>query len=175
MIAVRAAGDPEDLAIVLRGIIRDLDPELALGDVRTLEDRLEERLARPRLYSIVIAGFSALALVIAAVGLFGVLSCTVAQRSRELAVRTALGATPQRVVGLVVRQALALTIAGLLIGFAASAMLGRVTSAYLFGVTSHDPATFAMVAVVLMAVTCLACAVPALRAVRVDPAVVLRE
>ncbi len=175
MLVVRTAGDPVELGGVLRGLIRELDPALALGDIRTLEDRLGEQLARPRLYSFVMAAFAALALAIAGVGLFAVLSFTVAHRSRELAVRTTMGATPLRVVSLVVRQALALTAAGLVIGFVASAMLGRVISAYLFGVSSRDPATFAMVALVLSGVTGLACAVPAIRAARVDPAVILRE
>jgi ABC-type antimicrobial peptide transport system permease subunit len=163
------------LAPVLRGVLRDLDPDLALGDLRTMDDRVREIVATPRLYSIVVGAFAALALVIAAVGLFGVLSYVVAQRSRELAVRAALGAAPGRLVRMVVRQGLGLVVVGLLIGFACARLLGSGLAALLYGVTPQDPLAFAGVGALLLVVGAAACLVPARRAARVSPMSLLRR
>jgi putative ABC transport system permease protein len=174
-IAVRSAGNPAELAPVLRGILRDVEPDLALAEVRTMEDRLRDVVAAPRLYTLVVGGFAALALLIAAVGLFGLLSYVVAQRSRELAVRSALGAAPSRLVRMVVFEGLGLVAAGLVVGFAAAGVLGRGMSALLYGVTAHDPVAFGAVAALLLAAGTLACLLPALRASRVNPMTLLRR
>jgi putative ABC transport system permease protein len=174
-LVVRTNGDPAALASALRTVIREADPGLVAEAVRTMEDSLRLGLARPRLYAVLLAGFAVCALLIAGVGLFGVLSYTVAQRSREIAVRSALGASPQAVVRLVVRQGLTVTVAGIATGLAASLILTDTLSKFLFGVTPRDPLTFLLVPVLLVVVAGVACFVPARRAAAVDPVSVLRS
>ena len=147
---------------------------MALGSVMTMEDRLLETLAGPRLYSAMLLGFAGLSMTIAGVGLFGVLSFGVAQRSRELAVRSALGASPGALVSLVIRHGLAVTLAGIAGGLLLAVTLSASLKPFLFGVTEHDPLTYGMVAVVLIVVALTACIAPALRAARQDPLVVLK-
>jgi ABC-type antimicrobial peptide transport system permease subunit len=154
--------------------VREADAGLAPDAVRTLEERLMTTLARPRLYAVLLGGFAAFALAIAAVGLFGVLSYTVAQRSRELALRTALGARQVDIVSLVLRQGLAVTAAGLIAGVIGSLWLTRAIATQLYGVTTHDGVTYAVVPLVLAGVAALACFGPARRAARLDPLRVLR-
>ena len=175
VIALRTLGPPTELSPILRSIVADIDPTLALGKVATMEERVLALLARPRLYSALLASFAATALAIASVGLFGVLSFSVAQRSRELAVRSALGATPASLLQLVLRQGLVLTSFGLLVGMAASlAMVGAVGQR-LYGVSGRDPLTLAAVALFLLGASAIACVAPALRAARLDPVVVLKS
>lgn len=121
-------------------------------------------LARPRLYAILLGGFAAFALLIAGVGLFGVLAYGVAQRRREIAIRVALGATPAALVALVLRQGLAMTIAGLAVGLSAAYVAVTWIAGFLFGVTARDPVSFVIVAIVLFIVAGLASFVPARRA-----------
>ena len=121
-------------------------------------------LARPRLYAILLGGFAGFALLIAGVGLFGVLAYGVAQRRREIAIRAALGATPAALVALVLRQGLAMTIAGLAVGLSAAYVAVTWIAGFLFGVTARDPGSFVIVAIVLFIVAGLASVVPARRA-----------
>ncbi len=132
-------------------------------------------LARPRLYAVVLAGFAGVALVVALVGLVGVLSYTVAQRSRELAVRTALGARRADIVALIIRQGLVVTAAGLTMGLFGAFVLTRWIAALLYGITAHDRVTYIAVPILLMAVAIAASLAPALRAARLDPLRVLRD
>ncbi|MEX2662263.1 MAG: ABC transporter permease [Vicinamibacterales bacterium] len=171
---VRTSGDPASLAPTLRAIVRQQDPSVVVDSVMTMEERLMTGLARPRLYAVLLAGFAGLALVIAAVGLFGVMSYTVAQRSRELAVRSALGARRSDIVRLVLREGLTLTAVGLAAGLLLSAWLTRTIAALLYGVSEHDPLTYAAVPIVLLLAAALACIVPARRASRLDPLQVLK-
>jgi len=175
VITISTVGDPSDLAPVLRALVRDLDDTLALGQVRSMEDRLLDQLARPRLYSIVLAAFAGITLLVAAVGLFGVLSYSVTQRGRELAVRAALGASPARILRLVVFEGLGMTVAGLAVGLLAAYSLARSIQRLLVGITPQDPMTYAGVAALLIVVSMLACAVPGLRAARLDPLKMLRR
>ena len=140
----------------------------------TLEDRVAGTLSRPRLYAVLLGTFAAFALAIAGVGLFGVLSYTVAQRAREIGVRTALGAQVRDIVGLVIGQSMAIAGAGLAAGLIASFWLTGALQKFLFGVTPHDTVSFVAVAALLLAVSVLASIVPARRAARVDPVKVLR-
>jgi putative ABC transport system permease protein len=133
-----------------------------------------ESLSRPRLYALVLGGFAGFALLIAGVGLFGVLSYSVTQRSRELGVRAAPGARPQDIVRLVVREGLLITLGGAVLGLAAAVVLTRWLASFLFGVPVHDVVTFATVPAVLLVVAAVASFVPALRAARLDPLKVLR-
>ncbi len=173
-LVVRTASDPATLVPTLRAFVHDEDPTLALESVETMEDRLVTSLARPRLYAMLLGGFGLFALAIAGAGLFGVLSYSVAQRAREIGVRTALGARPRDIVRLVVGQALAMTAGGLVVGLAAAFALVRYLSTFLFGVSAHDPASFLAVPIVLAIVAIVAAAAPARRAARVDPQRVLR-
>jgi putative ABC transport system permease protein len=173
-LVVRTTGDATALVPVLRTIVRDAAPTIALEGIATMEQKLMGNLARPRLYAMLLAWFAACALAIAGVGLFGVLSYSVAQRSREIAVRSALGATSGNIVRLVVGQGMVVTVAGLVVGLGAAALLTRLMSSFLFGVTPRDPLTFVVVPIVLLLVSIVACLVPARRAVKVDPLGVLR-
>jgi predicted permease len=171
---VRTPGDPSGLAGALRSAVREADGTLVSEAVMTMEDRMLVGLARPRLYTILLGGFAAFALAIAGVGLFGVLSYSVAQRSREMAVRSALGASPAQILGMVVRQGLTIAGTGICVGIAAAVVLARSLATFLYGVTPHDAVTFVAVPVVLLAVAAMACVAPARRAARLDPLRVLR-
>ena len=171
---VRTAGDPARLVPVLRSIIGGEDASVALESVMTMDNRLASSLAKPRLYAILLAAFAVFALAIAGVGLFGVLSRIVSLRTREIGVRTALGAAPADVVRLVLKQALAVTIGGIAVGLAVAAAVGRYVSKLLYGVTPYDAVSYGAVSIMLLLVVIVACIVPARRAARIDPARVLR-
>ena len=172
---VRSSEDPSALVRPLRTAVREADDKLVAEGILTMEERMLRGLARPRLYAIVLAGFAASALLVAAVGLFGVLSYTVAQRSRELAVRTALGASRLDVVKLVFGQTMAITGMGIAAGLVASFALMQSIRALLHGVTPHDGATFVLVPAVLLLVSAAACLPPSLKAARLDPLRALRS
>ena len=172
---VRTAGDPSALAATVRAAVREADPTLVPEAIMTMEDRVFAGLARPRFYTILLGAFALAALVVAAVGLFGVLSQTVAQRSREIAVRTALGARPADIVRFVAGQGLAVSAAGLVVGVGTAPVLARSMSSFLYGVTAYDRLTYLAVPLVLLAVAAIACVLPARRASRMDPVQVLRS
>jgi predicted permease len=173
-VLVRGSGDPARLAAAIRASVREVDGTLVPEAMMTMEDRLLIGLARPRLYTILFGGFAVFALIVAAVGLFGVLSQTVVERSREIAVRSALGARPSTIAGLVVRQGLIITASGLIVGLAVSSLVMRSMSFLLYGITPYDRLTYAAVPLLLLAIAAVACLVPALRAARMDPVRVLR-
>jgi putative ABC transport system permease protein len=170
----RSAGDPSALAPAVRAIVREQAPALVLDSVMTMDDRLMSSLSRPRAYALVLGGFAAFALAIAGVGLFGVLSYSVAQRSREIGVRTALGAQTADIVALVLRSGAAITAAGLAAGLGAAALLVESLSKILYGVDPFDPATFLVVPLVLALAAAVASVAPARRAARIDPMRALR-
>jgi putative ABC transport system permease protein len=161
-------------AAILRAALRESDDRLVAEAVMPLEERMRSTLARPRLYAVLLAGFACFALVIAGVGLFGVLSYSVSQRSRELAIRAAVGARRTDIFLLVLAQGLVVTVAGLAAGLLASTWLVRQLATQLYGVTPHDTVTFVFVPLVLLVAATLACIVPAQRAARLDPLRVLR-
>jgi predicted permease len=173
-LTLRTTGDPGGLVPTLRALVREQGETIAVDGLMTMDDRLLTSLSQPRLNALLMTAFAVFATAIAAVGLFGVLSYSVAQRSREIGVRAALGATPGRIVSLVVRQGLAITAGGLIVGLVASYWLSRLIEASLYGVVPGDPASFAAAPLVLLVVALLACVVPARRAARVDPQRVLR-
>jgi putative ABC transport system permease protein len=144
-------------------------------NVGTLEERLSGSVSQPRFNSTLLALFAVLALTLAGVGIYGVMAYTVSERTGELGLRMALGASGTSVRGLVVREAMGLTAAGIAIGLTASLALTRVISSYLFGVEATDPMTFAAVAAILCAVALTASYVPAMRASRLDPLRALRQ
>lgn len=175
VLVVRSEDDPADHAAMLRSILRQEAPAAALDSMMSMDERLMHTLARPRLYAIVVAGLAVFALIIAAVGLFGVLSYSVAQRSREIGLRMALGARPADVLGTILRQVAAIALVGIVAGLALAFASTRWLSTVLYGVAPHDPVSFAAVPALLGAIVLIATLVPALRAMRVDPVRVLRS
>jgi len=171
---IRAAGQPQRLLSALRAEVQKLDKALPLFEVETLDEHLGRALAQERTNAWLVGGFALLALVLAAIGLYGVMSYTVTQRTREIGIRLALGARPRDVFALVVGQGMMVTLIGLVIGLAAAFVLARVIESLLYNVSVTDPATFAVIVVMLTGVALLACYVPARRAMKVDPMVALR-
>jgi putative ABC transport system permease protein len=171
---VRGALPPETLTTAVRAAVDTVDKDQAMSQVRTLEQIERESVTGQRIQSILFGVFAAMALALAAVGVYGVISYSVAQRSHEMGIRAALGASGANLRGLVFRSGMKLTLIGLAIGLAGALGLAQVMASLLFGVTARDPATLAAVAVVLTAVAALACLIPALRVTRVDPNVALR-
>jgi putative ABC transport system permease protein len=172
---VRTAGDPRKLVSSIRREVASLDPALPLSKVATMDEHVERALSSPRFMSTLIAAFGVLALALAIVGIYGVMSYAVTERTRELAIRSALGARRADVLALVVGKALALSGAGVAAGVLASVLLSRTLSGLLFGVGPIDLATFAGASVLLLVVAVLAAAVPAARAMRIDGSQVLRS
>jgi putative ABC transport system permease protein len=175
MVAVRVAGDPAAFAARLREEVWAVDPDIPLSNVTTMERLLSEALAQPRFNAVVLGFFGATALALAALGIYGVLSTTVAQRTSEIGIRMALGARSGDVVRMVVRQGMGLTLAGLAIGLAAALAAAPVLRSLLFGVGASDPWTLASVSVFLASVSLFASYVPARRASRIEPLVALRH
>jgi putative ABC transport system permease protein len=172
---IRTAGAPEGLATEATAIIGKTDPNQSFLDVQTYEARVANRIWQRRVAGALFAAFAMLAVVLSAVGLYGVLAYIVTQQTREMGVRIALGATSRDITRLVVGRGLALATIGVLIGCVGAAALSRLVSSMLFGVGPGDPLTFAAVPVLLMIVAAVACYVPARRAVRVSPLVALRS
>jgi predicted lysophospholipase L1 biosynthesis ABC-type transport system permease subunit len=173
-LVLRTSVDPASLAPAARAAVHELDPNLPVTRVRTLEQLVSRSVATPRFYALLLASFAGTALFLAALGVFGVLSYAVSQRSREIGLRMALGAQPGRVLRMVLGQALALTALGLLLGGAAALALSRTLASLLFELEPTDPVTFLAVGLVLGAAALLAGALPALRAARLDPLQALR-
>ena len=171
---LRTDGAPASLAGLLRTAVREADDTLVPDAVMSMEDRVLVSVARPRLYAVLLGGFAVCALAIAAVGLFAVLSYTVGQRSRELAVRAALGARRGDLVRMVVAQALGVAGAGIIAGVAGSALASRAIGALLYGITPYDLPTYAGVPAMLIVIALLACIAPARRAAGLDPWRLLR-
>jgi putative ABC transport system permease protein len=171
---LRAQGDPRPLAGAVRRELHDLDPMLPLAEIRLMDEVVSRAQARPRFLTLLLSLFSFMALVIATVGIYGVIAYTVARRTREFGVRIVLGAQHGDVVGLVMRQGAGITLLGIGAGLAAAFALTRLMANQLFSVTPTDPATFAGVTLLLAGASLLACYVPARRALRVDPIQSLR-
>ena len=167
--------DPQSLVPQVRAAVRALDPEQPIADVRTMEQWLSRSLQNRRTNMQLLTVFGAVALVLSAIGIYGVLAFGVAQRVREFGIRQALGADRSSILSLVIRQGLKTAGAGTVLGLAASFALARFLQTLLFGVTPHDPLVFAGVAVALFAVAMAACYIPARRATRVEPMVALRD
>jgi predicted permease len=174
-LAVRTAADPDSMVSAVRAQVRDVDPDQPLYHVATLEQTLSESLA-PRRFNMLLLGiFAGIALTLAAVGIYGVMAFSVTQRTHEIGIRMALGAKRSDVLGMVVRQGLKLALIGVAVGVAGAWALTSLLASFLFGVAPRDPATFALVSLALVAVSILACYIPARRAARVDPMVALRH
>ena len=171
---VRAA-DPEALASTLRTILREEDPTVAIDSIMTMEARVMNSLARPRTYAVLVGGFALFSVIIAVVGVFGTISYVSMLRTREIGVRTALGARPRDILQLVTIEAAAIGLLGVVVGIGAAFALARSLGSLIYGISTHDGLTFITVPAVLIALVAFACALPARRALRVNPIVALRN
>lgn len=171
---IRGTSDPLSMAAAVQREVKALDKDLPISEVRTMEQLLASATARARFVAVLLAIFAGMAMALAAVGIYGVMSHSVAQRSREIGIRMALGAERSDVIRMVVRQGLVLAGAGIVIGIAGATAITRLMSGLLFGVTATDPLTFVTIALLLAAVAFLACLIPARKATKVDPLIAIR-
>jgi putative ABC transport system permease protein len=174
-VVVRTDASPESLLPAIRKQMKALDPDLPMANVKTMEQWLATSAAQPRLTSILLSTFAGVALLIAAIGIYAVLTYSVSQRTREIGVRMAMGATPRRVLKLIVSEGMRVVLLGLVIGLAGGLALGRTVQSLVYGVGVRDPRVYFVVAASLTAVALAACFIPARRAAVVDPMVALRE
>jgi ABC-type antimicrobial peptide transport system permease subunit len=172
---VRTSGSPETVIAPVRGAVWSLDPQLAVAQPRTIQMVLAGGIAEERFRMTLVAGFAATALLLAALGVYGLMAFATTQRMREFGVRLALGATPRRVLLTVMQEGFVLAGVGLAVGLAGAALVARAMRGMLFGVGPFDPVTFAAMAGVLLVSAALATFLPARRATQVDPMIVLRE
>jgi ABC-type antimicrobial peptide transport system permease subunit len=173
--AVATAGNPMALLPQVQQVIRDYDPNMAIFNIRTLDDEVARELGQFRVMAILIALFGLLALLLSAVGLYGVQSFLVARRTREIGIRMAMGALERQLAGAVMGRGVGLAAVGVVLGVAAAYASAQLIQSLLFGVDARDPVTFVTVPVVLLAVAAAASLIPAVRASRVDPVEALRE
>jgi ABC-type lipoprotein release transport system permease subunit len=174
-LVVRTAGDPAGAATAIRAAIHDADPAQAVAAVKTMEEYRGELLARPRLYSALVAAFAILAATLASIGLYGLIAYLVTLRSREIGIRLALGAARQTVFLALVREGSRLVVAGLLVGLGTAAALRGILSTLMFGVTPGDPVSYVSAGAAFAVVALAAASIPASRAARVDPMAALRH
>ncbi len=174
MVVARTSGDPLTAVPFIREAVAEARPGASVATVATMDARLSSAVAQPRFYAVVVGGFAALAILLAAFGVYGLLSYTVAQRRGEIAIRMALGARRGDVLALVVRQGAALVAAGAVVGLAAAAASSRVLDSFVYGIATDDLLTFVAAPLALVAVALFACYVPARRATRIEPMEVLR-
>lgn len=174
-LTVRGRGDSAATSRAIDAAVRAVDPALMAEDVKTVDADLAAFVAPMRLITVLLGGFGLIGLLLAGLGVFGTMSYTITQRERELAVRSALGATPANILGLVIGSALTMTVAGIVPGIAAALLAAQTLRGFLFGITATDPVTFASVALFLIVVAMGACYRPARRAAAIDPIEVLRR
>jgi predicted permease len=173
-LVVRTARDPQSVIPAMRARLFSLDPNQPLYDVKTMEERMASTVAHPRYQTLLLGIFAGLALVLAAIGIYGVITNSVAQRTHEIGIRMALGAHPAAVLRLVLQEGFVVGLAGIGLGLAGTLALVRLLSSLLYDVSAFDPATFLSATVLLMGVVMAACYVPARRAARLDPMIALR-
>ena len=173
-LVARTDGDPTGVVNDVKMQLHALDPTIPVANIRTMRDVVGSAVREPRFTAVLLGIFAVLALLLAAIGLYGVLSYSVSQRQHELGIRMALGARPGEMAAMVLREGMALTLLGALIGFVASLALVRLLSTLVFGISTHDVVTFATVPLLIAVVAAVACYLPARRATRVDPMIALR-
>jgi putative ABC transport system permease protein len=174
-VSIRTDRDPARLVPTLRNMMREVGPDLVVNDIATLESLVARDIARPRLSVWLLTAFSAMALLLAAIGIYGVMAYTVAQRTREIGVRMALGADPASVERLIVWQGMKPALVGVVAGLAGAFAASRLIASLLYGVSALDPVTFVLVPLFLAAIALLATYLPARRATRISPTVALQS
>jgi putative ABC transport system permease protein len=174
-LAVRTFGDPASMTKSITAVVRTIDPNLPLDQVKTMDQLVDESLAGDRFSTVLFTSFAGVALLLAAIGIYGVMSFAVAQRTHEIGLRMALGAGPNQVLRLVLKEGMWLAVAGLLVGLAGTYFVGRVMKTLLYQVNATDPAAIGAVTAMLLLSALCACYIPARRATQVDPMVALRE
>jgi predicted permease len=175
VMAVRTAGDPGSIRKSIAAIVQSMDPDLPIADVKTMDQLVDESMAGDRFNALLFGTFAGLALVLAVLGIYGVMSFAVAQRTHEIGLRMALGADRGRVLKEVLKEGLATALAGLVLGSIGAYFVGRAMQGMWFGVGAMEPGSFSLVAATLLAAALLACIVPARRAASVDPMTALRQ
>jgi predicted permease len=173
-VALRGGTDPTAMVPAVKAVLRSLDPDLPMYYVRSMMQRVDESLARHRFAMLLLGGFAGVALVLATIGIYGVMAYLVNQGTREIGIRMALGASQRSILGLVVRQGLALALSGVTLGLAAAYLMTRFIRSLLFAVQANDPLTFAGISLFLVLIAILASYIPAQRAARTDPMLSLR-
>jgi putative ABC transport system permease protein len=174
VVVLHGTRDLEGMVTDTRRVVRELDADLAVSTFKTLEHVVDESVAQPRFYMSLLSAFAVVALLLSTIGIYGVIAYLVGQRVREIGIRVALGASPTRVVRLVIREGVMMTVVGLGVGLGGALALSRFMGTLLFDVPPTDALTYVVVTTVLAAVALSACFVPALRAAHVDPVVALR-
>jgi putative ABC transport system permease protein len=174
-VVVRTSGPPEQIAAAVRQIAYEIDPVVPVAEMQPYTTMIADTLGRPRLLSFLLTIFAAAGLALGLIGVYGVVAYRVRQREREIGIRLALGALPASMATTVVTQGVQHAIAGIAIGLPAAFLLSRVMSSMVFGVTTHDPLTFTSLPILIVAVTSLACYLPARRAARVDPVMAIKQ
>jgi putative ABC transport system permease protein len=175
ILMVRSSADPRALTPAIEKAIASLDPDQPIVDVKTIDERIDESLGSRRFNAVLVGGFAAIAIILAAVGVYGVMAHLVTLRTHEIGVRLALGARAAQILRMVIGQGLALGLLGVLLGLGGAFLLSRYLATLLVGVSTHDPATFAGFSLGLLAVALAACYVPGSRAAQVDPLIALRH
>jgi putative ABC transport system permease protein len=173
--SVRTSADPNSMAKSIAGVIRTVDPDLPMADVKSMDHLLEEAVGDQRFGAALFGGFALIALALAAFGIYGVMSFAVAQRTREIGLRMALGAGAGQVMKLIMKEGMTLGVIGLLIGLLGAYGIGRLMKSMLYGIGSIDGLAFSVVATILLLSALIACYIPARRATHVDPMAALRD
>jgi putative ABC transport system permease protein len=174
-LVVRAAIDPVSLSSAIRGEVRALDKSLPVYDIKAMDRIVADSISQPHLTTLLLAGFAGIALILVTIGVYGVISYSVAQRTREIGIRKALGAQTRDVMTLFVRQGMALALIGVTIGLVAAFALTRVMTKLLYEVSATDATTFVAAPLLITAVALIACYIPVRRAVKIDPMIALRH
>jgi putative ABC transport system permease protein len=173
-LVARTKSDPRGLAAAVRREVSALDRDLPVSNLKFMDEIVAGSVSQPRVYALLLGIFAGLALILAAIGIYGVISYSVTQRTQEIGIRMALGAQSRDVLALIIKQGMALALVGILLGLLVSLALTRVLASQLYGVSSTDPWTFSAISILLMLVAILACYIPAWRATKLDPLLALR-
>jgi putative ABC transport system permease protein len=172
---VRTSGEPMNLANAVKRAVAEVDPNTPVAGLRTLQENLNDQVGNMRIYMLLLGLFGIVSVILAATGIYGVMAYSVAERTREIGIRMALGAGSANVLGMILRQAGVMIAAGIAIGTAGAVSLTGLMQSALYGITPTDPGTYGAVCVLLVLIALLASAIPTRRAVRVDPTIALRS
>jgi putative ABC transport system permease protein len=173
-LVARTSSDPRTFAGAVRREVSAIDNNLPVSNIKFMDEIIGKSVAQPRVYALLLGIFAGLALILATIGIYGVMSYTVIQRTHEIGIRMALGARPRDVLKLIVKQGMVLGGLGVIIGLLVSFAVTRVLASQLYGISTTDPVTFAAISLLLIFVAVIACVIPALRATKVNPMVAVR-